>query len=213
MKDTYRHKGLRRKLIQSLSKRGITDERVLEAMERLPRHYFLDKAFEEKAYEDQPFPIGNQQTISQPYTVARMTELLEVQARQKVLEVGTGSGYQAALLALLGARVFTVERHAVLFQHARTLLEVLGLGSVRCFHRDGSEGLPEYAPFDRIIVTAGGDAIPAPLFEQLAIDGILLMPVGTGSQEMMRFKRLSEKRFQREELGQFRFVPLLKGKA
>lgn len=211
MKDTYRHKGMRRRLIEELRRKGIADERVLQAMEHLPRHYFLDKAFEEHAYEDKPFPIGHEQTISQPYTVAFQTELLRVRKRDKVLEIGTGSGYQAAVLALMGARVFTVERYEALYRSAKELLEALGMKNARCFFRDGSKGLPEFAPFDRIIATAGATEVPEALKNQLAIGGILVIPVGAEVQDMRRIVRRSETEFVEEDTGSFRFVPFLGG--
>ena len=211
LKDTYRHKGLRKQLIESLRDNGIRDERVLEAMGTLPRHFFLDQAFEEWAYQDQPFPIGNEQTISQPYTVAFMTELLDVEKRQKVLEVGTGSGYQAAILAMLGARVFTIERIKDLYQKATSLLHELGFSRIRTFYRDGYKGLPEFAPFDRINVTAGAPVIPQPLREQLAIGGIMVIPVGEAIQTMFKITRLSETEYTDEHKGSFRFVPFVEG--
>lgn len=211
MKDTYRHKGLRKQLINELRRKGINDEQVLAAMDALPRHFFLDKAFEEWAYEDKPFPIGHDQTISQPFTVAYQTLLLQIQKRDKVLEVGTGSGYQAGLLALLGARVYTVERQEGLYHKAKRLLKELKLGNIRCYLRDGYKGLPEFAPFDKIIVTAGASEVPEPLLQQLAIGGILVIPVGDPVQRMHRITRLSEKDYQDEVLGTFRFVPFLKG--
>ncbi len=202
---------MRRKLIEELRRKGIRDEAVLQVMEQLPRHYFLDKAFEERAYEDKPFPIGNEQTISQPYTVAFQTQLLEVRKRHKVLEIGTGSGYQAAILAMLGARVYTVERYEALYRQAKALLESLGLKNVRCFFRDGSKGLPEHAPFDRIIATAGAAEVPEALKQQLAIGGILVIPVGIEVQGMMRIVRTSETEYLEEDTGDFRFVPFLGG--
>jgi protein-L-isoaspartate(D-aspartate) O-methyltransferase len=171
----------------------------------------LDKAFEEHAYEDKPFPIGHEQTISQPYTVAFQTELLQVRKRDKVLEIGTGSGYQAAVLALMGARVFTVERYEALYGSAKELLETLGMKNVRCFFRDGSKGLPEFAPFDRIIATAGAAEVPQALKNQLAIGGILVIPVGAEVQDMRRIVRTSETEFIEEDTGSFRFVPFLGG--
>ena len=202
---------MRRKLIEDLRRKGIKDEALLQVMEQLPRHYFLDKAFEERAYEDKPFPIGNEQTISQPYTVAFQTELLEVRKRHKVLEIGTGSGYQAAILAMMGARVYTVERFEALYHNAKALLESLGLKNVRCYFRDGSKGLPEHAPFDRIIATAGAAEVPQALKAQLAIGGILVIPVGIEVQSMMRIVRTSETEFIEEDTGDFRFVPFLGG--
>ncbi len=211
MKDTYRHKGMRRRLIAQLRTRGIKDEGVLMAMSELPRHYFLDKAFEEHAYEDKAFPIGSEQTISQPYTVAYQTSLLHVQKRDKILEVGTGSGYQAAVLALLGARVYTVERQEVLFYTTKALLDALQLGNIRCFLRDGYKGLPEYAPFDKILVTAGANEVPEALLQQLAVGGILVIPVGEKVQKMYRITRLSDTDYQHESFDDFRFVPFLEG--
>lgn len=211
MEDTYWHKGMRRKLIESLREKGIRDERVLDAMERLPRHFFLEKAFEEKAYEDKAFPIGKEQTISQPYTVAYQTELLEVDARHKVLEIGTGSGYQAAVLALLGARVFTVERQEELYLRTRELLVQLGLKTIRCFFRDGTLGLPEFGPFDRILVTAGAEKIPQSLLDQLAPEGYLVIPVGKDVQKMQRIRKDAEGHLHKEVFDTFRFVPFLKG--
>lgn len=210
-KDTYLLQGMRRKLVEGLRQKGIQDERVLKAMEELPRHYFLDPGFEEWAYQDQAFPIGSEQTISQPYTVAYMTELLEVRKRDKVLEIGTGSGYQAAILALLGGRVFTIERHKALYEKARSLLHALGLDRIRTFFRDGSKGLPEFAPFDRIIVTAGAAQVPEALLQQLALGGILVIPIGEDGQTMYKITRVSESEYQEEAKGLFRFVPFLSG--
>lgn len=202
---------MRRQLIEDMRRRGVGSERVLAVMEQLPRHLFLDKAFEELAYEDKPFPIDCDQTISQPTTVALQTTMLEVLPRQRVLEVGTGSGYQAAVLALLGARVFTVERHRPLYQRARQMLRRLRIKNVRCFLRDGSNGLPEFAPYDRIIVTAGAAEVPEPLKEQLAVGGQMIIPVGTGRQQMLRLRKTGPETFETENLGDFRFVPLLPG--
>jgi protein-L-isoaspartate(D-aspartate) O-methyltransferase len=211
LKDSYLLQGMRRKLIEELRQKGIRDERVLTAMEALPRHYFLDPGFEEWAYQDQAFPIGSEQTISQPYTVAYMTELLEVRKRDKVLEIGTGSGYQAAILALMGGRVFTVERHKALYEKARSLLHELGFERIRTFFRDGSKGLPEFAPFDRIIVTAGAAQVPEALLQQLALGGILVIPIGEDGQTMYKITRVSESEYQEEAKGLFRFVPFLSG--
>ncbi|MEL6635225.1 MAG: protein-L-isoaspartate(D-aspartate) O-methyltransferase [Bacteroidota bacterium] len=212
MKDTYRHRGLRRQLIEQIRQRGIRDERVLSAIQRVPRHFFLEKAFEEWAYQDRAFPIGKQQTISQPYTVAYQTELLEVEPREKVLEIGTGSGYQAAILAVLGARVYTVERQELLFQRAGQLLQQLGLGGVRTYFRDGTKGLPEFAPFERIIVTAGSPEIPEQLKTQLKVGGKMVVPVGTpDGQRMYRITRLAEDHYAEETFARFRFVPFLGG--
>lgn len=211
MKDSYRHKGLRRQLIETLEQKGIDDERVLNAMLQLPRHFFLDNAFDEIAYEDRALPIGNDQTISQPYTVAYQTCLLNIQKREKVLEVGTGSGYQAAILALLGARVYTVERQELLHKKAKKLLEALQLGNIRCYFRDGYNGLPEFAPFDKIIVTAGAREIPSKLLGQLKVGGRMVIPVGDKVQKMLCIDRVSEDKYEKEEKANFRFVPFVKG--
>ena len=180
-------------------------------MLNLPRHFFMDKAFEELAYQDKAFPIGNEQTISQPLTVAIQTSLLEVKSREKILEVGTGSGYQAALLGVLGARVYTLERHRPLHLKAKQLLQDLKLGNIRCFHKDGFKGLPEFAPFDKIIVTAGAEEVPKQLSQQLKIGGKMVIPVGKEVQEMLVVTRTGEDRFEQVKKGPFRFVPFLKG--
>jgi protein-L-isoaspartate(D-aspartate) O-methyltransferase len=212
LQDTYRHKGLRRKLIASIREKGITDERILKAMGRLPRHLFLDKAFEEQAYEDKAFPIGKEQTISQPYTVAYQTNLLDVKKRDKVLEIGTGSGYQAIILAMLGARVHTLERQELLYQKAQKMIEALKINNIRVYLRDGFNGLPELAPFDKILVTAGATEIPEKLKNQLKIGGVMVIPVGSRDfQTMTKVTRISENRFNIEKLDKFRFVPFLKG--
>ena len=202
---------MRRQLVAELQHKGIKDVRVLQAMMDLPRHFFLDNAFEEIAYEDKAFPIGKDQTISQPYTVAYQTCLLDVQKREKILEVGTGSGYQAAILALLGARVYTVERQELLHKKAKNLLEILKPGNIRCFYRDGYKGLPEFAPFDKIIVTAGASEIPKALQQQLKIGGVMVIPVGEKSQKMLKITRIDEDQYEIQELADFRFVPFLKG--
>jgi protein-L-isoaspartate(D-aspartate) O-methyltransferase len=211
LQDTYRHQGQRKLLVDNLRKKGIYDEQVLTAIGQLPRHFFLEEAFEEWAYEDKPFPIGCEQTISQPYTVAFQSQLLEVEKRQKVLEVGTGSGYQAAVLALLGARVFTIERHRPLYLQAQKMFRLLNLRGIRSYHRDGYLGLPELAPFDRILVTAGAPTVPLPLKEQLTIGGMLVIPVGEAHQRMLRIVRRSETEWEEEDHGDFRFVPFLPG--
>ncbi len=211
MKDSYLHKGLRHQLIETIQSKGIKDIQVLEVMKNLPRHFFLDNAFAEKAYEDQAFPIGKEQTISQPYTVAFMTEALQVEKRAKVLEVGTGSGYQAAILHLLGARVFTIERQAALYEKTKRLLQKLNLTMIRTYLRDGYQGLPEMAPFDRIIVTAGASEIPEALLQQLKIGGIMIIPVGQIHQTMIKVTRTAENQWEKEDIGAFRFVPFLKG--
>ncbi|MCS7177082.1 MAG: protein-L-isoaspartate(D-aspartate) O-methyltransferase [Candidatus Kapabacteria bacterium] len=200
---------LRHALVEHLRARGIRDERVLGAMERLPRELFVHPAFVHRAYEDVALPLGHNQTISQPYTVAFMTSLLEVQPGDKVLEVGTGSGYQAALLALMGARVYTVECQWELYQRARQLFARLGL-PIHMRYGDGSIGWQEHAPYDGIIVTAGAPRIPQPLLEQLALGGRLVIPVGElQSQILVRVRRVSEQDYHYEEFGEFRFVPLV----
>ena len=212
MQDTYRHKGLRRQLIEELRAKGINDEQVIAAMYGLPRHYFLDKAFEEWAYADKPFPIGNEQTISQPFTVAYMTSLLNVRKNDRILEIGTGSGYQAGILAVMGARVYTVERQEELHKKAKDLLKKLSLNSIRCFFTDGTVGLPEFAPYDKIIVTAGISSVPDSLRQQLTLGGVMVIPVGgEEGQRMQRIERLSETEFEVQELEKFRFVPFLAG--
>ena len=212
MNDSHRHKGMRRQMVLELYHKGIRDERELSAKLTLHRHFFLDNAFEEHAYQDKAFPIDAGQTISQPYTVAYQTSLLQIEKREKVLEVGTGSGYQAAILALLGARVYTVERHEQLYQRAKQLLEQLDLLGVRCYFGDGYIGLGEFAPFDKIIVTAGAPYIPDALKALLKLGGILVIPVGAEQQRMWRIERLDEQTYQEQELEAFQFVPLLKGK-
>lgn len=202
---------MRKRLVDDLRKRGIQDEAVLTAMNAIPRHFFLDKAFEEHAYEDKPFPIGSGQTISQPYTVAYMTALLEIKKGDRVLEIGTGSGYQAAVLAAMGARVFTVERQEALYLQAKTLLAEIGFPSVRCFFRDGTNGLPEFAPYQKIIVTAGAPVVPDALKKQLGEGGVLIIPVGEEVQYMYRITRVSESDYREEMLDAFRFVPFLEG--
>ncbi len=211
MKDTYRHKGLRRQLVETLRQKGIRDERVLQAIEAIPRHFFLDKAFEEWAYQDKAFPIGNEQTISQPYTVAYQTALLNVQKREKILEIGTGSGYQATILAALGGRVYTIERQELLYKRTTKLLAQLKIGGIRTYLRDGYKGLAEFAPFEKILVTAGAEEIPEALKNQLKVGGVLVIPVGDKVQDMYKITRLSEQEYETKKLHQFRFVPFLKG--
>ncbi|HDR67748.1 MAG TPA: protein-L-isoaspartate(D-aspartate) O-methyltransferase [Bacteroidaceae bacterium] len=213
MEDSYRHKGLRKKLIDSIREKGIKDESVLEAMNKVPRHLFMDSSFINFSYTDKAFPISAGQTISQPYTVAFQTELLEVKKHLKVLEVGTGSGYQAAVLLELGARVYTIERVRELYLSAQETLTPLGY-KPKFFFGDGYEGLPSFAPFDRILVTAAADDVPETLKQQLIIGGIMVIPVGNRfGQTMMRIIRESEESYQCSEHGYFSFVPLLKGKS
>lgn len=209
--DTYRHRGLRNKLIQLLKKKGIKDNAVLEAIGEIPRHYFFDDAFVEHAYEDKAFPIGNGQTISQPYTVARQTELLNVKHGDKVLEIGTGSGYQCAVLCHLGAEIYSIERHKALHEKAYIFLKALEF-SPNLVVGDGTLGLPNQAPFDKILVTAGAPTVPESLLDQLAIGGQIIIPVGDHKkQEMVRITKKTASKLTRENFGAFSFVPL-KGK-
>ena len=212
LKDSYQHKGLRKRLVEDLRKKGITDAKILQAFLDIPRHYFLEDAFAEWAYQDKPFQIGCEQTISQPYTVAMQTHLLEVKKGDKILEIGTGSGFQAAVLHYLGARVYSIERFKKLFLKTTALLEKMGFGGVRTFHGDGMKGLANRAPYDKIIVTAGASEIPEELMNQLAIGGIMIIPVGVNDQEMLKIIRKSESKFVTKKHGAYRFVPLLGGK-
>jgi len=210
--DNYRHQGLRRKLVESVKQKGITDENVLKAMGDLPRHFFLDSSFLEYAYQDKPFSIGWGQTISQPYTVAFQSQLLNIKKGEKILEIGTGSGYQACVLLLMGAKVFTIERMRPLYMKTKSLLAELNYNP-RLFYGDGYKGLQAYAPFDKILVTAGAPEIPEALKMQLKIGGLLVIPVGDGDiQEMIRITRISDTDFMSEKFGTFRFVPLLSDK-
>lgn len=204
---------MRKRLIDELRAQNRFAENVLKVMENVPRHVFLDSSFAEWAYQDQPFPIACEQTISQPSTVALQSTLLEVLPRQKVLEVGTGSGYQAAVLALLGGRVFTLERHPKLYSQAKLMLKKLRLAHIRCFLRDGFQGLPEMAPFDRIIVTAGAPALPDKLLQQLKVGGIAVIPIGpeADQQRMLKLTKLNTTEFTTEDHGPCAFVPFLPG--
>lgn len=207
--DSYRERGARKKLVEKLRERGISDERVLKAIGKVPRHYFFDEAFWEQAYKDIAFPIGNGQTISQPYTVAYQSELLHISPGHKVLEIGTGSGYQTCILLELGAKVFTIERQENLYNRTIQVLPHMGY-QPEFFLGDGSKGISEHAPYDKIIVTAGAPLVPEILLKQLKIGGILVIPVGNEkSQKMITVLRVSEKDFERIELDTFRFVPLL----
>lgn len=215
LKDTYRHKGLRKELVTLLAKKGITDRRVLDAIERVPRHLFLgnDNIFDVKAYEDIAFPIGEGQTISQPYTVAYQSQLLETFPKEKVLEIGTGSGYQAAVLAELGVKVFSIERQRKLYDRTRALLNELGYNAVKMFFGDGFEGLETFAPFDKIIITAAAPHIPEKLLGQLMLGGQMVIPLDIdGATKMVRITRLEEKEFDQEIFSEAAFVPMLRGK-
>ncbi len=211
--DTYRHQGLRRKLVQGIQAKGIGDERVLDALLAVPRHFFLDSAFDEAAYADRAFPIGEKQTISQPYTVAYQSALLQLEPFMKVLEIGTGSGYQAAVLAEMGAQVYTIERQKKLFEVNKRFQYLNKLKSIKCFYGDGFEGLPQFAPFDRIIITAAAPEIPSKLVDQLKPGGIMVLPLGTGNiQQMMRITRLENGALKEEVFDNFSFVPMVGGK-
>lgn len=211
--DTYRHKGLRQKLIDQLRVKGITDERILEVMNQIPRHYFLDSAFDQVAYEDKAFPITEGQTISQPYTVAYQTQLLNLKPFDKVLEIGTGSGYQAIVLAAVGAQVFTIERQKKLFTEHQSFILRSKYPSIKYFYGDGFEGLPTYAPFDKVLITAAAPFIPPKLIEQLKTGGQMVIPVGEGAvQQMLRLTKREDGGYDEEMFADFSFVPMLTGK-
>jgi protein-L-isoaspartate(D-aspartate) O-methyltransferase len=211
--DSYKHKGLRKILVKTLKEKGIGSEEVLSAIERVPRHFFMEEAFLKFAYEDNAFPIAAGQTISQPYTVAYQTQLLDVQKDDKILEIGTGSGYQSCVLLELGARVFTIERQKELYDKAKTFLPSIGYFP-KMFYGDGYKGLPTYAPFDKILVTAGAPFIPEDLIKQLKIGGVLVIPVGSGKiQVMTTVIKKSESEIEKIELDKFSFVPLLEDKS
>jgi protein-L-isoaspartate(D-aspartate) O-methyltransferase len=211
--DSYRHKGLRKKLVETVRSKGITDEKVLEAIERIPRHYFLDSAFDEVAYEDKAFPIAEQQTISQPYTVAYQTQLLEVKPFEKVLEIGTGSAYQASVLAELGVQVYTIERQKKLFESNKRFDYIKRYPNIKFFYGDGYEGLPTYAPFDKVLITAAAPEIPQKLVQQMKVGGMMVIPVGTGEvQVMKRLTKQQDGSLKEEIFDRFSFVPMLGGK-
>ncbi|MEW2922295.1 MULTISPECIES: protein-L-isoaspartate(D-aspartate) O-methyltransferase [Flavobacteriaceae] len=212
MKDTHKHRGMRNKLAELLEAKGIQDKKVLSAIKAIPRHLFLDSSFEDHAYQDKAFPISAEQTISQPYTVAFQTELLQVKPNDKILEIGTGSGYQTAVLLHLKAKVYTIERQLELFKKTRLFFNKMHYRPKKLIFGDGYKGLPEEAPFDSIIVTAGAPEVPKPLMSQLKVGGRLVIPVGDNEQVMTLFVRKSEKEFEKKELGAFRFVPLLEDK-
>jgi protein-L-isoaspartate(D-aspartate) O-methyltransferase len=214
LKDTNKHQGLRNQLVKQLEEKGITDKNVLDAIAKIPRHLFIDSSFENFAYQDKAFPIGADQTISQPYTVAFQTELLQVEKDHKILEIGTGSGYQTAVLCLLGAKVYSVERQNELFKKTKNLLSKLSINVIPKLlsFGDGYKGLPDYAPFDSIIVTAGAPSIPQALMSQLKIGGRLVIPVGETEQIMTLLIRKNETQFEKTEYGDFKFVPLLENK-
>ncbi len=212
MKDTSKHQGLRNQLVAILKEKGIVDKNVLEAIKIIPRHLFLNSSFDDFAYQDKAFPIGAGQTISQPYTVAFQSQLLEIKKGHKILEIGTGSGYQTAVLCAMGANVYSVERQNELFKQTSALLPKLGIRPKHLSFGDGYKGLPNHAPFDSIIVTAGAPIIPKPLMAQLKIGGRLVIPLGEDVQEMTLLIRKNETQFEKHEFGEFRFVPLLGNK-
>jgi protein-L-isoaspartate(D-aspartate) O-methyltransferase len=212
LKDTFRHKGLRQKLVDTLVEKGLKNKAVLDAIGTIPRHLFIDSSFLEHAYQDKAFPIAASQTISQPYTVAFQSELLEVKPGDKILEIGTGSGYQTAVLCLMGAHVYSIERQLELFKKTNQFLPKIGYVAKRLIFGDGYKGLKEEAPFDSIIVTAGAPFVPKPLLSQLKIGGRLVIPVGDEDQIMTLYIRKGPKDFEKHELGNFKFVPLLENK-
>ena len=213
MVDSFKHKGLRQKLVDVLISKGITDKGVLNAISKVPRHLFMDSGFLDHAYQDKAFPIAANQTISQPYTVAFQTELLEVNENDKVLEIGTGSGYQTAVLCLLGAEVYSVERQLELFKKSSLFLPKIGFVAKRLVFGDGYKGLKEDAPFDRILVTAGAPYVPKELLSQLKIGGRLVIPIGNEEQIMTLYIRTGPKTFEKYEHGKFKFVPMLENKS
>jgi len=212
LKDTFKHKGLRQQLVDVIKSKGIKDKNVLKAIGKVPRHLFMDSGFLDHAYKDKAFPIAADQTISQPFTVAYQTELLQVKKGDKVLEIGTGSGYQASILCELGAKVYTIERQLELFKKTSKALPKLGYSVKKFIFGDGYKGLEEEAPFDSIIVTAGAPFVPKPLLSQLKIGGRLVIPVGDDVQTMTLFIRKDIKEFEKHEFDKFRFVPLLEDK-
>ncbi len=214
IEDTYRHKGLRKKLVDVVREKGISDEKVLAAINTIPRHFFLDSVFDEAAYEDKAFPIAADQTISQPYTVAYQTQLLDLKPFMKVLEVGTGSAYQAVVLAEMGVQVYTIERQRKLFDNNRDFAFLKKYPSIKFFYGDGYQGLPTYGPFDRVIITAAAPSIPEKLLEQLKPDGMMVIPVGEENQPqlMKRLTKLATGGIKEEVFDYFQFVPMLPGR-
>ena len=211
--DTYRHKGLRKKLIDILRDKGITDNNVLEAINNIPRHFFLDSAFDEIAYEDRAFPISDGQTISQPYTVAYQTQLLQLKPGDKILEIGTGSIYQASVLAEMGTKVFTIERQKNLFEKTKQFIFKTKYPNLKFFYGDGFEGLPTYAPFDKVLITAAAPFVPPKLIEQLKTGGKMIIPVDEGSlQRMLRLTKNADGSYEEEVFQNFSFVPMLSGR-
>ena len=212
--DSYQHMGMRKKLVQVLRDKGITDENVLTAINNIPRHFFLDSAFDKIAYEDRAFPIGEGQTISQPYTVAYQTQLLEIKPYQKVLEIGTGSVYQASVLAEMNVKVFTIERQKKLYDHNKEFIFKSKYPNIKFFYGDGFQGLPTYAPFDKIIITAAAPFIPPKLIEQLKTGGYMIIPVDNGEhQQMLRLTKRVDGSYAKESFENFSFVPMLEGRS
>ena len=209
LKDTYKHRGMRNQLAEVVESKGIRDKKVLDAIRAVPRHLFMDSSFEDHAYQDKAFPIAEEQTISQPYTVAFQTELLQLKPGDKILEIGTGSGYQSAILLHLKARVYTIERQLKLYKKTKLFFEKMGYRPKKYIFGDGYNGIPEEAPFSGIIVTAAAPSIPKALMSQLAIGGRMVIPVGVEDQVMTLITRTSDKEFKRQEFGSFRFVPML----
>ena len=212
MKDTTKHQGLRNQLAKVLEAKGIVNEKVLKAIKSIPRHFFIDSSFEDHAYQDKAFPIAAEQTISHPYTVAFQSQVLDIQPNDKVLEIGTGSGYQTAVLLEMKAEVYTIERQHELFKKTSLFLPKIGYKPKRFIFGDGYIGLEEKAPFDKIIVTAGAPYLPKVLLGQLKVGGMLLIPIGDETQIMTLFTRKSAKEFDKKELGDFKFVPMLEKK-
>ena len=210
--DTHRHRGLRQQLVNELKSKGIKHELILAAFMDIPRHYFLEKTFADWAYKDVAFPIDADQTISQPYTVAIQTTLLDIKKGDKVLEIGTGSGFQACVLSYMGAKVYTIERQKKLFDKTEKFLNEIGFGNIRTLYGDGYEGAPRFAPFDKILITAGASEIPDKLIQQLKPGGIMVIPLGQGDlQKMLRITKNEDGSLKKENFGNYRFVPFLKG--
>ena len=212
MLDTFAHKGKRKQLVEILVQKGITNKKVLNAIGAIPRHLFMDSGFVDHAYIDKAFPIGAEQTISQPFTVAKQTELLNLEKGAKILEIGTGSGFQTAVLIEMGMHVFSIERQNELFKKTKLFLPKLGYRAKKLIFGDGYKGFKEEAPFDGIVVTAGAPFVPKPLMSQLKIGGRLVIPIGSENQIMTLITRISQTEFKKEEFGEFRFVPLLENK-
>ncbi|HEX8358419.1 MAG TPA: protein-L-isoaspartate(D-aspartate) O-methyltransferase [Segetibacter sp.] len=212
--DTYQYKGLRKRLVDQLRAKGITDENVLTAINNIPRHFFLDSAFDKIAYEDRAFPIGEGQTISQPYTVAYQTQLLQIKPYDKVLEIGTGSVYQASVLAEMGARVYTIERQKKLYETNKAFIFKSTYPNIKFFYGDGFEGLPTYAPFDKVLITAAAPFVPPKLVAQLKTGGVMVVPVDLGPfQQMLRLTKIADGTYTEERFDNFSFVPMLEGKS